>query len=121
MPQRAAKGCGATSLHSYIIGPKGDMYKCWNDFGEKERCIGNIADKQLKGNTCLMMRYLAVGTELDTAECCDCSLLPVCSTGCPWERLSNAYEAKHFNLCTMAKNEEVLARCMDGFLAGKSN
>lgn len=119
MPQRAAKGCGATSLHSYIIGPKGDMYKCWNDFGDKACCIGNVADDQLKGNTRLMMRYLAIGTGLDTPECCECKLLPVCSTGCPWERLSNVYDNKHFDLCTMAKNEEILARCMDGFLAGK--
>lgn len=83
----------------------------------KERCIGNIADEQLKGNTRLMM----IGIGLDFAECCDCSLLPVCSTGCPWERLSNVYDNKHFDLCTMAKNEEVLDRCMEGFLTGKSN
>ncbi len=119
MPQRATKGCGATSLHSYIIGPEGDMYKCWNDFGDKKRCIGNIADDQLKGNTRLMMRYLAMGIGLDTAECCECNLLPVCSTGCPWERISNVYDNKHFDLCTMAKSEEILSQCMDKFLEEK--
>lgn len=120
LPQKSHKGCGATTLHSYIIGPEGDLYKCWNDFGDKTRCIGNISDKELKGNIRLMMRYLAMGTGLDTAECTSCSFLPVCGTGCPWERISNLYDGKHFNLCTMAKNQEALTLCMEKFVERQS-
>ena len=34
--------CGAISLNSFVIGPDGALYKCWNDIGYSERSIGNL-------------------------------------------------------------------------------
>lgn len=116
IPQKAHKGCGATSLHSFIIGPEGDLYKCWNDFGDKARCVGYINNTDKKGNQLLLMRYLGMGTGFNDAACTNCAFLPVCDTGCPWERMANLYEGKHFNLCTMAKNHDILTNCLSNYV-----
>lgn len=51
--------CTATSLYGYVIGPKGEIYKCWEDVGIKEKEIGSVLDGKLvigrcSSNTCCM-------------------------------------------------------------------
>ena len=33
---RSGKGCSATHLNSFLIGPLGELYKCWNELGDGE-------------------------------------------------------------------------------------
>ena len=44
LPQPQAVGCAATSVNTFVIGPSGELYKCWVDVGRKEKIIGSIYD-----------------------------------------------------------------------------
>lgn len=74
-----SSGCGATSIHSYVVGPKGELYKCWNHVGEKEQIVGYI-DKPIELNS-LYVKYLNESFEQDE-ECKECKYLPICMGGC---------------------------------------
>jgi len=52
-----SKGCCATRVYSYIIGPEGEIYKCWNDVSNKESIIGYIDQKKLSNHS-LLYNYL---------------------------------------------------------------
>jgi len=74
-----SSGCGATSIHSYVVGPKGELYKCWNHLGEKNQIVGYI-DKEIDLNS-LYADYLYESFETDD-ECKNCKYLPICMGGC---------------------------------------
>ena len=71
--------CGAISLNSFVIGPDGALYKCWNDIGYSERSIGNL-EKGIK-LTYKFVEWLSYDVVMDL-ECKDCSFFPVCYGGC---------------------------------------
>lgn len=45
--QRRAKTCCAMCVNSFIIGPMGEIYKCWNDVSDRTRIIGHIKTRTL--------------------------------------------------------------------------
>lgn len=47
-PVLQGKGCSATHLNSFLIGPSGELYKCWNELGDEKKIIGFINDKDFK-------------------------------------------------------------------------
>lgn len=98
-PQKAPKGCMINQLNSYIIGPKGELYKCWNDVGNKSKIIGSIQEKELK-NRALYYNYLHEVSFLTDKRCKDCLLFPICSGGCGWYRFRNNFEKGEFDICT---------------------
>lgn len=73
-------GCLATTMHAYVVGPQGDLYKCWNHLGSKESAIGNIFDNSQLLSP-LAIDYLTESFENDP-ECKDCPYLPLCMGGC---------------------------------------
>ncbi len=96
--------CGATLINYYVVGPEGEMYKCWNDLGVKEQIVGYL-DKQEPTNYDLLTKYLAGPTLMDDTECKECTILPICSGGCLWIRHKNLYENKGFDYtCCARKN-----------------
>lgn len=34
--------CGARHINSFVIGPEGELYKCWNDIGVKDKSFGFV-------------------------------------------------------------------------------
>ena len=100
IPHRQQKNCVATMLYGYVIGPKGELYKCWQDVGFKDKEIGSVLD----GNFCnsaLFHKYMLHGSFHNDMNCQRCKLLPTCDTGCARHRISNVYDKKgKRNLCT---------------------
>lgn len=94
--------CGATLINYYVIGPKGEMYKCWNDLGVKERIIGYLDQKE-PTNYDLLSMYLAGPTLMDDPECVDCKILPICTGGCLWIRHKNMFEGKELDYTCCAR------------------
>ena len=41
-PQRQMQGCILTRRNAFVIGPQGEMYKCWDDVGIPERVVGTV-------------------------------------------------------------------------------
>jgi len=72
-------GCTATSINAYVVGPEGELYKCWNNLGEFENIVGSIF-KPIELNSRYIM-YLTENFERDS-DCKECKFLPICMGGC---------------------------------------
>ena len=80
-PSIVKGGCTATCLSSYVIGPRGEIYKCWEDVGIKEREIGSVYEERFT-NQSLLEKYVLNGSHMNNPECWECRLLPICKTDC---------------------------------------
>lgn len=109
-PQKKNKGCMIQALSSYIIGPVGEIYKCWNDVGESDKIIGNIFDDKLNSSA-LFTRYM-LHTSSFNDECKECFVFPLCDGGCGYHRYRNNFENCKFDLCSPLKDKEVLKRAL---------
>ena len=105
--EQIGKGCMINSMHSCLIGPKGEIYKCWNDVGHTDRVVGNIADNK-KSNHVRLTRYMNETSVFSDDKCKDCHVFPICDGGCGYYRYRNKFENGAFNLCTRYKDNKVL-------------
>ncbi|OFX46953.1 MAG: hypothetical protein A2046_12780 [Bacteroidetes bacterium GWA2_30_7] len=96
-PKTELGGCTADYNNSYVIGPKGEMYKCWVDLGKEERIIGNISDNDL--NLSLISEYVVGTDKFSDEKCKNCFLFPVCDGGCGTYRLEHKLFGKEYNVC----------------------
>lgn len=79
--------CIANSQYGYVIGPQGELYKCWEDVGRDDLLAGSIADRTNLFSQDTTSRYM-IGTDpYDNQECIDCSVFPICGGGCVNRRL----------------------------------
>ncbi|MTI47648.1 radical SAM/SPASM domain-containing protein [Sporosalibacterium faouarense] len=76
--------CGAQSKDSYVVDPKGLVYKCWEEIGKEEYAIGTIDN--VNDNAERNQKYI---NEYWPKECNDCFSLPMCHGGCPYKREEN--------------------------------
>lgn len=107
VPQNIEKGCMANRLNSYIIGPMGEIYKCWNDVNKKDKIICYINQNKFK-NQDLLYKYIDNVSTFSNSECKDCYIFPICDGGCGHFRYKNKFEGCHFNICSPLKDKEVL-------------
>ena len=107
------KNCCATTLNSFVIGPEGEFYKCWNDVSDNSKIIGYI-NKDKLDNPILLQRYI-VGTKwYNNKDCKECFVLPICKGICAWYRLRNIYEKGEFKMCNcLQRNTRMLNRCLE--------
>jgi uncharacterized protein len=85
--------CVATSHNGFVVGPRGELYKCWEDVGKPEMVIGDVHEEEPITDPELRALY-ALGTDpYDDPECVACAALPICGGGCANKRL----RAKHFH------------------------
>ncbi len=84
--------CVATSHNGFVVGPRGELYKCWEDVGKPEMVIGDLHEEEPITDPGLRALY-ALGTDAYAdPECKACTVLPICGGGCANKRL----RAKHF-------------------------
>lgn len=102
-PRLTYFSCMVRDLHSYVVDPLGKMYKCWNDIGIHEKEVVNILEDKIV-NQNLLARYLKGADKMDSEECNNCKLYPVCSGGCPFHRLLHIYENRPADYCHIGKN-----------------
>lgn len=115
-PRRKQRGCMIYSQNSHIIGPEGEIYKCWNDVTKPERVIGNISDGSLVNPT-LLTQYMTHSTPY-REECRDCKVFPICDGGCGYYTYKNLFAKGEFKQCSAMKDMAVLEKALlDGSLA----
>ncbi|MCK9476150.1 MAG: SPASM domain-containing protein [Candidatus Muirbacterium halophilum] len=102
-PKSMYQACSANALHSYVIGPEGELYKCWRDLGKAEMIVGSVTGDIPVNNT-LLAKYLVDITPYTSEKCKDCFFLPLCNGGCPNLRFSNKYLGTNFDTCLVQKN-----------------
>lgn len=86
-PKNKLGGCTATTTMSMVVGARGDVYKCWEDVGREDLIVGSLIDSD-HYNDSLLSHYLLKGSKFASEECRKCGYLPICSGGCPKERIS---------------------------------
>ena len=120
-PARNLHGiCVATSHNGFVVGPRGELYKCWEDVGKPAMAIGDVHEEEPITDPGLRALY-ALGTDpYDDPECLACTVLPICGGGCANKRL----RARHFNeqgllLCSPYKEHltAYLEEYYDSFLS----
>lgn len=94
------RGCTADYNNSFVIGPKGELYKCWVDVGRTGRIIGNITDKKL--NLPLISEYVSGVDMFNDSKCLECLLFPICDGGCGLHRLEYKISGKEYNNCPIS-------------------
>ena len=77
--------CGADCLNSFVVGPTGALYKCWNDIGHPNRVVGSLTDSSIKAYRDIMYQYLLFDPTQDS-KCRKCKFVPICMGGCPYFR-----------------------------------
>lgn len=110
-PRIISKGCSATHINSFLIGPKGELYKCWNELGDSDKIIGFIDQKDLD-NKRLVRDYVLASSCFQDEVCKECEILPICSGGCAYYRIKNKFEDGRFDVCSLYKGKGVLERCL---------
>lgn len=79
--------CVATCHNGFVVGPSGELYKCWEDVGKPEMVIGDVTAEEPITDPGLRALY-ALGTDAyDDPECLACAVLPICGGGCANKRL----------------------------------
>lgn len=110
-PKLSIGGCTATNISSYIIGPQGEIYKCWEDVGDQKFVVGNVTEKKYT-NEALLEEYILFGSNTNDQRCWKCPMLPVCETTCARRRIENLFHGASDELCNLL-NEKV---AMEGML-----
>lgn len=113
-PTKSNRGCMMQNAHSYLIGPEGEIYKCWNDVGNKDAIIGSIKQSELF-NESRYIKYMAQSMPFNE-ECRSCQAFPICDGGCSYHRYRNNFEGCNFDLCSPYKDKNKLKRAL---LSGK--
>ena len=79
-PQRTGKGCMRQTLNSFVVGPSGELYKCWHHLGNKELEVGNVFGSPI--NYSLFSKMMVGNDVLFDDKCRKCVLFPSCDGGC---------------------------------------
>ncbi|MBL6956366.1 MAG: SPASM domain-containing protein [Chlorobium phaeobacteroides] len=74
--------CTAVGADSYVIGPSGELYKCWLDLGRAEHSVGMIGQNGPDLNE-RIARWTGFRPFDAGSDCAECDMLPVCMGGCP--------------------------------------
>ncbi len=109
-PQKRHKGCMAHMLNAYIIGPEGEIYKCWNDVSNPDMVIGNINTIKLNGGARLI-KFMTQAIPFNDV-CKECQVFPLCDGGCSYLRYRNLFNNGQFDICSPYKDLNSLKRAL---------
>lgn len=84
-PDYIRQECSVRNAMSIVIGPEGELYKCWNDVAKPDKVYGHIGSGIT--NEKVLYDYLTKADPFDDERCRACLLLPVCGGGCPYARM----------------------------------
>ena len=101
-PTYKAPGCVLTRRNAFVVGPDGEVYKCWDDVGNKERVVGSV-NRFDNWNLGLIAEGMTGCSYLDDPECKECFYFPICNGGCHRVRQTNLHSEEKQSSCTYFK------------------
>ena len=101
LPKYRRHSCVASKYFAFVIGPEGEIYKCWRMVGNKTECIGNVNDGTF--DMVKFSKYLVGADYTLDPQCLNCQLVTLCGGGCPLVRMRNRYEGTKINHCCPEK------------------
>lgn len=96
-PTPKSNYCAADHYYSYVIDPRGKLYKCWSDIGIEDRAVEDINDNPLSEFNYERLNDFMLYNPTTDERCKDCKFLPICVGGCPYYRISE------FKICDSHK------------------
>lgn len=85
-PQRVTSSCGCDQINTLVVDANGNLYKCWEEIGDTELCVGHLGEEQTYNLPQRYYDYMLYDPTLDE-KCSGCEILPVCmGGGCPIRR-----------------------------------
>lgn len=98
-PRRSEQSCTLTKRNGFVVGPDGELYKCWDDVGVKEKIVGTL-DVYPNWNMPLIAEGMVASSYLDDPECRECFYFPICDGGCHRIRMGNLHSEVKHSSCT---------------------
>lgn len=104
-PSNLFNECAIRNVMSVSFDPEGYAYKCWEYIGNKKYSFGVLNGKGeiVNVNEEWLSKQLYDADPLTDPVCSKCKYLPLCSGGCPIQRLENKYDNASNNCCTLYK------------------
>ena len=102
LPKYRRHSCVASKYWAFVIGPEGELYKCWRMVGNKQQEIGNVNMEHM--DMIKFSRYLVGADYTQDKKCLDCEFITLCGGGCPLIRKRNKYEKTHISHCCPEKS-----------------
>ena len=105
-PSKQISECAIRNKMAISFDAEGYVYKCWEKIGDKHYSIGRINEKgEIENvNRIELNRELYGADPLDSEECKQCRLLPICNGGCPIQRIQNEFEEYSNDVCPYYKD-----------------
>lgn len=94
--------CVMTHQNSFLVGPQGELYKCWDHLGEEKWVVGDLR-RPGEVDLSLVSKMMSGVDPFADEKCSECFHLPRCYGGCPHFRYLNKYEGMEHDTCTMEK------------------
>lgn len=105
-PRRSGAGiCSAKRANSFVVGPQGELYKCWVDVGDEDKIVGRVGDDNLPSKPELIAQYSLAADAYHDPRCRECRVLPICGGGCLVKRRGGQLARKqHVESCSVYKD-----------------
>lgn len=92
-PHRLHSYCVTATIKGFIIDPNGELYKCVEDIGHKDKIVGNIREDSFylgigKKNRAYCYKYIGFDPT-EHPKCYKCKILPLCMGGCAMRRINH--------------------------------
>jgi uncharacterized protein len=84
-PGNLIGSCGAVGTGGFVVEPDGTLQSCWTLVGRKDKRVGEMVGSTIQFND-NRDKWLS-WSPFDKKGCVDCSILPLCMGGCPYECL----------------------------------
>lgn len=81
-PFRINKGCMIQSMNSFVVGPEGELYKCWHHLGIDSKIVGSVLSSPTIMNFDMLADMMIKDDVLQDNKCKSCVLFPSCYGGC---------------------------------------
>ena len=101
-PSRQMQSCTLTKRNAFVVGPDGELYKCWDDVGLCDKIVGTL-DCRNNWNMPLIAEGMVAASYLDSPECKECFYFPICNGGCHRIRAKNLHSDIQHSPCTYFK------------------
>ena len=101
LPKYRRHSCVASKYFAFVIGPEGELYKCWRMVENQKEAIGNVNDGSF--DMVKFSKYLIGADYTLDSKCLQCEFITLCGGGCPLVRMRNKYEKISLNHCCPEK------------------
>jgi uncharacterized protein len=96
--------CGADSENSFVIGPNGLLFRCWEELSlDDHRSVGSVLDPALEPHQQANLDRYRAWDPFEKRLCPGCDILPICMGGCPHQGIELS-SPDHGSCCSWKHN-----------------